>query len=90
VVVFSNGPDNASVIAPDDVRAVAENEGIPIYVISADEGNPNAVYAAVFGRLTGRTGGRLYWARTWHELKRASTSIDEDIRRSNVVAYYPR
>ncbi len=33
VIVFSNGPDNASMVAPDDVRAVAEDEGIPIYVI---------------------------------------------------------
>ncbi|HYM09438.1 MAG TPA: VWA domain-containing protein, partial [Bryobacterales bacterium] len=32
VIVFSNGPDNASMLAPDDVRAVAEDEGIPIYV----------------------------------------------------------
>src|SRR5580658_7832254 len=28
VIVFSNGPDNASMVAPDDVRAVAEDEGI--------------------------------------------------------------
>jgi hypothetical protein len=27
VIVFSNGPDNASMVAPDDVRAVAEDEG---------------------------------------------------------------
>ena len=33
VIVFSNGPDDASMVAPDDVRAVAEDEGIPIYVI---------------------------------------------------------
>jgi Ca-activated chloride channel homolog len=37
VIVFSNGPDNASMVAPDDVRAVAEDEGIPIYVISTAE-----------------------------------------------------
>src|SRR5215831_8998241 len=34
VIVFSNGPDNASMVAPSDVQAVAEDEGIPIYVIS--------------------------------------------------------
>ena len=34
IIVFSNGPDNASLIAPDDVRAVAEDDGIPIYVKS--------------------------------------------------------
>src|SRR5687768_9841148 len=32
VIVFSNGPDNASMVAPSDVQAVAEDEGIPIYV----------------------------------------------------------
>src|SRR6266851_4263163 len=37
VIVFSNGPDNASTVAPDDVRAVAEDEGILIYVISTNE-----------------------------------------------------
>ena len=37
LIVFSNGPDNASMIAPDDVRTVAEDEGIPIYVISTNE-----------------------------------------------------
>jgi Ca-activated chloride channel family protein len=26
IIVFSNGPDNASMVAPDDVRAVAEDE----------------------------------------------------------------
>jgi hypothetical protein len=25
IIVFSNGPDNASMVAPDDVRAVAED-----------------------------------------------------------------
>ncbi len=42
VIVFSNGPDNASMVAPDDVRAVAEDEGIPIYVISTNEVNKDS------------------------------------------------
>src|SRR6185369_12651322 len=43
VIVFSNGPDNASMVAPDDVRAVAEDEGIPINVISTNEVNKDAI-----------------------------------------------
>ena len=43
VIVFSNGPDNASMVAPDDVRAVAEDEGIPIYVISTTEVNKDPI-----------------------------------------------
>ena len=89
VVVFSNGPDNASVIAPDDVRAVAEDEGIPIYVIATDEGSKDAISAAVFQRITARTGGKLYWAQTWQEEAKAFAAINEDIGRSYSVAYYP-
>ena len=37
IVLFSNGPDNASVLGPEDVGRVAENEGIPIYVISTQD-----------------------------------------------------
>jgi cbb3-type cytochrome oxidase subunit 1 len=34
VVVFSNGPDNASMVAPEDVREFAQSEGISIYMVS--------------------------------------------------------
>jgi Ca-activated chloride channel family protein len=89
VVVFSNGPDNASVIAPDDVRAVAEDEGIPIYVISTDDRAKDAISTAVFQRITVRTGGKLYWAQTWKEETKAFSAIREDIGSSYAVAYYP-
>ena len=51
VIVFSNGPDNASMVAPDDVRAVAEDEGIPIYVISTNEVNKDPISSGVFRRI---------------------------------------
>src|SRR5437868_11502875 len=63
VIVFSNGPDNASTVAPDDVRAVAEAEGIPIYVISTSEVNKDQVSATVFRRISTRTGGKSYFAK---------------------------
>ena len=34
IVAFSNGPDNSSMVAPEDVRELAQTEGIPIYMIS--------------------------------------------------------
>ena len=57
VIVFSNGPDNASLVAPDDVRAVAEDEGIPIYVISTNDVNKDAMSSSVFKRISTNTGG---------------------------------
>ncbi len=89
VIVFSNGPDNASMLAPDDVRAVAEDEGIPIYVISTNEVNKDSISSTVFRRITSQTGGKAYWAKTWQKQVEAFESIREDLGNSYTVTYYP-
>jgi Ca-activated chloride channel homolog len=89
VIVFSNGPDNASMVAPDDVRAVAEDEGIPIYVISTNEVNKDPISSAVFRRIAVRTGGKAYFARTWQKQVEAFEDIREDMSNSYTVTYYP-
>src|SRR5579871_6813153 len=75
VIVFSNGPDNASMVAPDDVRVVAENEGIPIYVISTAEVNKDPISSGVFRRLSSNTGGKSYWAHSWQKQMEAFEDI---------------
>ncbi len=90
VIVFSNGPDNASMVAPDDVRAVAEDEGIPIYVISTNEVNKDPISSGVFRRIATRTGGKAYWARTWQRQVEAFENIREDLGNSYTVTYYPQ
>jgi VWFA-related protein len=89
VIVFSNGPDNASMVAPDDVRAVAEDEGIPIYVISTNDVNKDPISSSVFRRITQRTGGKAYWAKTWQKQVEAFEAIREDLGNSYTVTYYP-
>jgi len=89
VIVFSNGPDNASMVAPDDVRVVAEDEGIPIYVISTNEVNKDPVSSGVFRRIAQRTGGKAYWAQTWQKQVEAFEDIREDLGNSYTVTYYP-
>jgi Ca-activated chloride channel homolog len=89
VIVFSNGPDNASMVAPDDVRAVAEDEGIPIYVISTNEVNKDPISSGVFRRIATRTGGKAYWAKTWQKQVEAFESIREDLGNSYTITYYP-
>jgi VWFA-related protein len=89
VIVFSNGPDNASMVAPDDVRAVAEDEGIPIYVISTNDVNKDPISSSVFRRIAGRTGGKAYWAKTWQKQVEAFDQIREDLGNSYTVTYYP-
>ena len=89
VIVFSNGPDNASMVAPDDVRAVAEDEGISIYTISTNEVNKDQISSNVFRRMSQRTGGKAYWARTWQKQVEAFENIREDLGNSYTVTYYP-
>jgi Ca-activated chloride channel homolog len=89
VIVFSNGPDNASMVAPDDVRAVAEDEGIPIYVISTNEVNKDPISSAVFRRIAQRTGGKAYWAHSWQKQVEAFEDIREDMSNSYTITYYP-
>mgnify|MGYP005847342493 CR=1 FL=1 len=90
VIVFSNGPDNASMVAPDDVRAVAEDEGIPIYVISTNDVNRDPVSSNVFKRISQRTGGQVYFAKTWQKQVEAFESIRESLGNSYTVTYYPQ
>jgi Ca-activated chloride channel homolog len=90
VIVFSNGPDNASMVAPDDVRAVAEDEGIPIYVISTNEVTKDPVSSNVFKRISTGTGGKSYFAKTWQKQVEAFEAIREDLGNSYTVTYYPQ
>ena len=90
VIVFSNGPDNASMVAPDDVRAVAEDEGIPIYVISTNEVNKDPISSGVFKRISQRTGGKSFFAKTWQKQVEAFENIREDLGNSYTITYYPQ
>ncbi len=90
VIVFSNGPDNASMVAPDDVRAVAEDEGIPIYVISTNEVTKDTISSSIFKRISTNTGGKSYFAKTWQKQVEAFESIREDLGNSYTVTYYPQ
>jgi Ca-activated chloride channel homolog len=89
IVVFSNGPDNASAIGPDDVGRIAQDEGIPIYVLSTDEAVRDRRLFDALQNLTARTGGKLYCARNWQKQIGAFASVREDIGSSYTAYYYP-
>ncbi len=89
IVVFSNSPDNASMLSPYDVARVAVNEGIPIYVISTRDAVQDPVMFDALQYLTVTTGGKLYCARNWQKQAGAFQSIREDIRNSYTAYYYP-
>jgi VWFA-related protein len=90
VVVFSNGPDNTSMVAPEDVREVAQTEGIPIYMISTMQARLDPVSTTVFERMSASTGGKSYFARSWQDQAKAFASIRDDLAHLYTLAYYPQ
>jgi VWFA-related protein len=90
VVVFSNGPDNASTVPPEDVAELAQSTGIAIYMISTREAKLEPVSTAVFERMTAATGGKAYFAKNWREEKEAFNSIRDDLAHLYSLSYYPQ
>jgi Ca-activated chloride channel family protein len=90
VVVFSNGPDNASMVAPEDVRELAQSEGIPIYMISTQEAKLDPLSTAVFERMSATTGGKAYFAKNWRDQEKAFASIRDDLDHLYSLSYYPK
>lgn len=90
VVVFSNGPDNSSMVPPEDVAELAQSVGIPIYMISTREARLEAVSTVVFERMSAATGGKAYFANSWRDEKRAFASIRDDLAHLYSFSYYPQ
>ena len=90
VVVFSNGPDNASMVAPEDVREFAQAEGISIYMVSTREARHDPVSTAVFQRMSASTGGKAYFAKNWQDQQNAFSSIRDDLAHLYALSYYPQ
>jgi VWFA-related protein len=90
IVVFSNGPDNASMVPPEGVGELAQSEGIPIYMISTREAKQDPMSTAVFERMSASTGGQAYFAKNWKEQQQAFESVREDLSHLYALSYYPQ
>ena len=89
IVVFSNGPDDASSVPPEDVTELAQSTGTIIYMISTQVAQNDPVSEAVFERVSRATGGKAYFARNWKDEKKAFASIREDLAHLYSLSYYP-
>jgi Ca-activated chloride channel homolog len=90
VVVFSNGPDNSSVVPPEDVAEFAQSAGVSIYMISTQQAKLEPVSTAVFDRMTAATGGKAYFAKNWRDEHRAFASVRDDLAHLYSLSYYPK
>ena len=90
VVVFSNGPDNSSVVPPEDVAEFAQDAGVSVYMISTQTARLEPVSTAVFERMTAATGGKAYFAKDWKDEQTAFASIRDDLDHLYSLSYYPK
>jgi Ca-activated chloride channel homolog len=90
VVVFSNGPDNSSVVPPEDVAEFAQSAGVSIYMVSTRQANLEPLSTAVFERMTAATGGKAYFAKNWKDEHEAFASIRDDLAHLYSLSYYPK
>ena len=90
IVVFSNGPDNASSVPPEDVAELAQSTGTIIYIISTRQAQDDPISAAAFERMSKVSGGKAYFAKNWREEKQAFASIREDLVHLYTLSYYPQ
>ncbi|HEY5054803.1 MAG TPA: VWA domain-containing protein [Acidobacteriaceae bacterium] len=89
VVVFSNGPDNASLVPPEDIAELAQSTGTIIYMISTKEAQSEPISTAVFQRMSTATGGKAYFSKDWQDEKKAFESIRDDLGHLYALSYYP-
>jgi VWFA-related protein len=90
IVVFSNGPDNASAVPPEDVAELAQSTGTIIYIISTRQAQDDPASAAAFERMSRVSGGKAYFAKNWREENKAFSSIREDLVHLYTLSYYPQ
>lgn len=90
IVVFSNGPDNASLVPPEDVAELAQSTGTIIYMISTRDAQAEPISTAVFERMSKATGGKAYFSKSWKDEKDAFASIREDLAHLYSLSYYPQ
>lgn len=89
IVVFSNGPDNASMVPPEEVAELAQSTGTTIYMVSTQTAHLEPISNAVFQRMTAATGGKVYFANNWKDEQNAFASIRDDLAHLYSLSYYP-
>ena len=84
IVVFSNGPDNASMVPPEDVAELAQSTGMPIYMISTREAKLEPVSTH---RVRTHDRGHRRQSLLCQELEEEQQSVRFDPRRSGTPVF---
>ena len=90
LVVLSDGDDHDSRFGPKECVAYGHEQGAPVYVIGLGELD---TYRRIYPkkelrRITGETGGRLYFVDSFAELDAAYAQIGKELRSQYTLSFY--
>lgn len=89
LVLISDGRDTASTFTFDQAIEYARRSSVPIYAIGIGiRGNEMDVRMRL-GRLTGETGGSVYYIEQARDLHRVYDEIQAELRSQYILGFYP-
>jgi VWFA-related protein len=98
IVVFTDGLDNASRLAPSDASGIASSIDVPVYLFLAvpsidnpgtdfSTGHGRAMLAGPLGDLASWTGGHVFVASTPASRSAAARQIVDELRHQYLIAF---
>jgi Ca-activated chloride channel family protein len=98
IVVFTDGLDNASRLAPSDASGIASSIDVPVYLFLAvpsidnpgtdfSTGHGRALLAGPLGHLAAWTGGHVFVASTPASRSLAARQIVDELRHQYLIAF---
>jgi VWFA-related protein len=89
VVVFTDGEDQGSHVAIQDVERWLESSDVTIYMIGQGRGVTQDYLKKIMERLTTKTGGRAFFTDSIDELKGTFKDLLDELSNQYLVGYQP-
>lgn len=90
VVVFTDGEDRHSTVAPDDVRKAIEGSDAVVYFVASGAAAQNREMMSLVEELARISGGRVLRGRNDKDLAAAFDEVREEIRNQYLLTYVPK
>lgn len=89
LILISDGKDTASKFTFDQAMEYARRSAVPIYAIGIGIRGTEQDVRYKLGKLTGETGGSVYYIEQARDLRRVYDEIQTELRSQYILGFYP-